>query len=62
MAIQKSKVTKSRRNMRRSHDAITAAQRTKCSRCSASKLPHRICENCGFYRGKALLPIDEMAM
>ena len=59
MAVQKSKVSKARKRKRRSHDSISAPQQTRCPRCNSRTLPHRICGTCGFYRGKALLQIDE---
>lgn len=60
MAVQQNKVSKARKNKRRAHDAIQAAQRIRCSRCNSWQLPHRICDVCGFYRGKALLPVEEI--
>lgn len=60
MAVQQNKVSKARKNKRRAHDAIAAVQRVRCQRCTSWKLPHRICEVCGFYRGKALLPVEEI--
>jgi len=44
--------------MRRAHDALKETQRIRCPRCNAWNLTHSICENCGHYRGKVLLPVD----
>lgn len=49
MAVPKKKVSKSRRNMRRSHHAIKAVNTVTCERCGAARLPHCICPECGFY-------------
>ena len=51
MAVQKSKVTRSRRGNRRSHDALTAAT-TSIELVSGEKhLRHHVSKE-GFYRGK----------
>ncbi len=30
-----------------------------CSNCGAKKIPHRVCLECGFYKGKKVLEIEE---
>ena len=52
MPVPKHKVSKSRSNMRRAHHALTAINFSKCSHCSAPRLPHSVCESCGFYNGR----------
>lgn len=52
MPVPKHKVSKSRRNMRRAHQALTPLNFSKCSNCSAPRLPHSVCESCGFYKGR----------
>ncbi|NBO39099.1 50S ribosomal protein L32 [bacterium] len=52
MAVPKKRTSKSVRNMRRSHDALTALNFSKCSNCGAPRLPHSVCESCGFYKGR----------
>lgn len=47
-----------RRDKRRSHDFITAPQTTTCSHCGAATLTHRICPECGYYRGKQAINIE----
>lgn len=59
MAVPQSKTSKARKLKRRAHHALTEVVRTRCTRCSASTLPHAICENCGYYRGRALIPVEE---
>jgi large subunit ribosomal protein L32 len=59
MAVPKAKTTKSRRNMRRSHDALVAAARSNCPQCGEAKAPHRVCPNCGTYRGREVIRTDE---
>lgn len=52
MAVPKKRTSKSVRNMRRSHDALTPLNFSKCSNCGAPRLPHSVCESCGFYKGR----------
>jgi large subunit ribosomal protein L32 len=59
MAVPKAKTTKSRRNMRRSHDALAQPARSNCPQCGEAKHPHRVCPNCGTYRGREVVRTDE---
>ena len=52
MAHPKHKISKQRRNKRRTHDKVEGVQLTTCSNCGAPVLMHRVCPECGFYRGK----------
>jgi len=58
MAVQKSKKTRSRRGMRRSHDALTAATLSVDSTTGEKHLRHHITAD-GFYRGKKVIEIAE---
>ncbi len=42
---------------RRSHHALTGAATTLCSECGHAKLPHRLCLNCGKYKGKMTIDV-----
>lgn len=60
MAVPKSKISKSRRNMRRSHDSLTAANVQEDQNSGEFKLRHHIDLKSGMYRGKQVLePKDE---
>lgn len=59
MAVPFRKVSKTRKRMRRSHNALTADAMTKCPNCGAVVKPHRVCRECGFYRGKKVLNKEE---
>jgi large subunit ribosomal protein L32 len=52
MAVPKSKISKSRRGMRRSHDTIKSMARNECANCGELKRPHHICDACGHYAGR----------
>lgn len=49
MAVPKKKLSKSRRGMRRSHDAIKAANVIYCSYCGKPIISHNMCRFCGTY-------------
>ena len=49
MAVPQNKVTRSRRNMRRAHDALVAANPAECPNCGELKRPHHVCPACGYY-------------
>ena len=59
MAVPKRRTSRSRKNMRRSHDAIGTPARSTCPQCGEPKLPHRVCSNCGTYRGREVIQTEE---
>jgi large subunit ribosomal protein L32 len=59
MGLPKRKTSQSKRNKRRSHDALTAPQWSSCTHCGEPVLPHRICAACGYYRGKQVITVAE---
>ena len=52
MAVPFRKISKTSKRMRRAHDFLTAASTTTCPNCKAVVRPHRVCDSCGFYKGK----------
>lgn len=59
MAVPKRKVSKARKNKRRSSVwKLPALNLVKCSNCKSFKLPHIVCKNCGFYDGKDVLKLN----
>ena len=53
MAVPKGKVSKARRDKRRSsHWKLAAPGLVKCPKCGALHLPHRMCQECGTYNGR----------
>ena len=52
MAVPFRKVSKTRRNMRRTHYKITANGLIECPNCKEMIRPHRVCPKCGFYKGE----------
>ena len=54
MAVPKKKVSRSRRDQRRSHSALPAAAWNECPQCGETKRPHHVCTHCGFYRDRSI--------
>lgn len=54
MAVQKSRVTPSRRGQRRSHDALSAKQLSTDPTSGETHLRHHVTAD-GFYRGKKVI-------
>ncbi|GHU04565.1 50S ribosomal protein L32 [Alphaproteobacteria bacterium] len=59
MAVPKKKTSKSRRNMRRAHDALPSIGHIECPNCGEPKLPHHVCKACGWYDGRAVVVTSE---
>ena len=56
MAVPKKKTSPSRRNMRRSHHALSAPAYAECPDCGELKRPHHLCPSCGHYDGREVVP------
>ena len=55
MAVPKSKISKSKRNMRRAHDGIKKVVISYDSVTGEPKLPHHLSLKNGYYNGKQLV-------
>ncbi|MCS7053664.1 MAG: 50S ribosomal protein L32 [Ignavibacterium sp.] len=49
MPNPKRKMSKSRRDKRRTHYKASVPTLSKCSNCGEMKLSHRACPSCGYY-------------
>jgi large subunit ribosomal protein L32 len=56
-AVPKSKISNRRRKNKRSHHALQTPNLMECPQCGEQKLPHRVCLNCGHYRGVQVLEV-----
>jgi large subunit ribosomal protein L32 len=54
MAHPKRKISKTRRDKRRTHYKASAPGITACSNCGDTKLSHRACPSCGYYAGRSM--------
>ena len=56
MAVPKRRVSKTRRDKRRSSVwKLETPALSKCTQCGELKMPHRVCGNCGDYKGVAVI-------
>ncbi|MGE5453878.1 MAG: 50S ribosomal protein L32 [Methylocystaceae bacterium] len=53
MGVPKRRSSKARKNARRSvWSKMVAPALVECPQCHQLKMPHRVCKDCGFYKGK----------
>ena len=60
MAHPKHRISKTRRDKRRTHYKLTPRTISACSNCGAGHQRHRVCPECGYYRGQ--LAIEKKAV
>jgi large subunit ribosomal protein L32 len=59
MMVPARRTSRSRRDKRRSHHALSAPARSNCPQCSEPRAPHRVCKNCGHYRGRTVIQTED---
>ncbi len=60
MAVPKKKVSKARRDKRRSANSkLEQPNLVKCPKCGEYNLSHRVCSNCGSYKGEEIIAKEE---
>lgn len=57
MAVPARRTSKTRKALRRSHQALTAKNLVKCSTCGEMIQPHQVCPVCGSYKGEKVLDV-----
>ncbi len=57
-AVPFRKVSKTRKRMRRAHNAMDLPSVTTCKTCGEVIKPHRVCKKCGSYKGKTEVKED----
>lgn len=55
MAVPKRKTSKARRDKRRTHYKLSIPGMVPCQECGELKLSHRVCKNCGTYKGNRIV-------
>lgn len=59
MAVPARRVSKARRDKRRSSVwKMDVPELVKCPQCGEYKRPHRVCQACGYYNGKQVIAKD----
>ena len=56
--LPKRKVSKSRRNRRRAHHALSLKHLVVCENCGEYHVSHRVCPHCGNYRDEIVMDVD----
>jgi len=60
VAVPKKKTSRARRDRRRAnHDKVTAPNLTTCVQCGEPVKPHTACWNCGTYRNRQTIEVQE---
>lgn len=55
MATPKKRKSIERRRRARAQSKAILPEIVKCENCNSARLPHHMCNNCGFYKGKLLI-------
>ena len=55
MALPKRKISKTRGRKRRTHWKANVPQVGVCPQCNSPKLPHHVCPECGYYKGRPVI-------
>lgn len=58
MALPKKKLSRSRRDSRRAHEALSKINLVACPQCHALTRPHTVCPTCGTFRGVKYLEVE----
>ncbi len=59
MAVPKRKVSKARRDKRRSNNwKLVLPGMVKCPKCGEYNLGHRVCKACGYYKGEEIVKVE----
>jgi len=61
MAVPKRKLSRSRRDSRRAQwmRSVAIPNVISCPSCGSPKVSHRVCESCGSYDGRQVMPKKE---
>lgn len=55
MGVPQSRRSKKRNRQRRATQKIKAPKLVRCPHCHTLTLPHRVCAECGYYKGKEVV-------
>ncbi|MDQ1257246.1 MAG: large subunit ribosomal protein [Candidatus Hydrogenedentes bacterium] len=58
MPVPKRRTGKTKRNMRRSHHAMTPPQTTECASCGEPVQTHHVCPKCGHYKDRLVMNVE----
>ncbi|MBA2276370.1 MAG: 50S ribosomal protein L32 [Chloroflexia bacterium] len=58
-ALPKQRISRHRQGNRRRHHFLTPPQLVECRNCRQMRRSHHVCPNCGVYRGRQVIEIEE---
>ena len=58
MAVPRRKVSRSKRDHRRGHIKIKESGLSECTNCRSLIRPHRVCPECGYYKGVEVVELN----
>ncbi len=58
MAVPKRKWSKARTGKRRANWKLAIPTLVSCPQCHALKMPHKVCKDCGYYKGKEVMEVE----
>lgn len=61
MATPKGKISKARKHSRQANWKLSAPAIVECPQCHQMKLSHRVCKQCGYYKGVQVVVKNEEA-
>ena len=62
MANPKNRTSRTHRDQRRASSwRLSPPSLAECPQCHETKMPHRICPSCGYYRGREIVKQEKAA-
>ena len=59
MAEPKKRLTSTRSGNRTRHQYLRRGASRICQHCHQLTVPHRVCQNCGYYKGKPVVEMEK---
>ena len=59
MAEPKKRLTSTRSGNRRSQLKLKTQKMAVCNKCKSPTLSHRVCRNCGYYKGQDVMKLEQ---
>ena len=60
MAVPKTRVSRARRDKRRSSVwKLDPPALCRCTNCGSWKMPHKVCPKCGYYKNRQVVKVED---
>jgi len=59
MPVPKKRTSRAKRGSRRAHDSLSAPAVASCPECGGAVAPHRVCPECGRFKGEEVISVEE---